>query len=88
MGESGASTPISSLPVTSRVLAILIIEAEQARRGHTNSYIAQKLCITKKVYESKKKNGNFKPEEAKHLVLMYWPISLEYLFAVAEEINF
>jgi DNA-binding XRE family transcriptional regulator len=63
------------------------LEAEQARRNHTNDFVAKKLGISRQSYESKKKNGGFKLKEITKLLSMY-NSAFDYLFsqeAYAEE---
>ena len=35
------------------------LEAEQARKGHINAQVAEKLNMSRRLYEIKKKNGTF-----------------------------
>lgn len=44
------------------------LDAEQARRGLTNSAVAEKLGISRVSYESKKKSGKFYVYEVKSYV--------------------
>lgn len=55
------------------------LAAEQARRKHTNEYIANYLGISRRAYEIKKKNGTFKLREINLLVELY-NVNFEYLF--------
>ena len=56
------------------------LEAEQARQGHTNAYVAEKLGVTRASYEKKKKIGCFKLKECIFLAGIY-KSSLDYLFS-------
>ncbi|MCL2575689.1 MAG: hypothetical protein FWE33_04575 [Defluviitaleaceae bacterium] len=56
------------------------LEAEQARSGHKDAFVAQKLNITSKSYQNKKRYGTFKVSEAEILIKMY-QCEFEYLFA-------
>ena len=56
------------------------LEAEQARRGHTNAFVAEKLGVSRASYEKKKKIGCFKLKECICLANIYMA-SLDYLFS-------
>ena len=56
------------------------LEAEQARNNHSNTFVAQKLSITRQSYEQKKRNGNFKLKEIETLMALY-STRFDYLFA-------
>ena len=56
------------------------LEAEQARRGQTNEYVAQALELSRQSYEAKKKNGNFKLKEILMLLKIY-NATFDYLFS-------
>ncbi len=60
------------------------LEAEQARRGYTNTNMAQKLGISRVSYESKKKTGKFTTIEIKNLCKIF-ECKFDYLFATAED---
>jgi len=55
------------------------LEAEQARYGHTEEYVAEKLGITRQTYLERKQSGLFRRSEALILVGMY-DKPVEYLF--------
>lgn len=55
------------------------LDAEQARRGLTNSAVAEKLGISRVSYESKKKSGKFYVYEAKKLCELF-KCKFDYLF--------
>lgn len=55
------------------------LDAEQARRGLTNSAAAEKLGISRVSYESKKKSGKFYVYEAKKLCELF-KCEFDYLF--------
>nr|WP_319488608.1 hypothetical protein [uncultured Caproiciproducens sp.] len=55
------------------------LDAEQARRGHTNQYVADILEISRVSYESKKKSGKFTVPQIKQLCKMY-DCDFSYLF--------
>lgn len=59
------------------------LDAEQARHGMSNSYVAQKLGISRVSYESKKKSGKFTTIEVKKLCEMF-NSKFDYLFATDE----
>lgn len=56
------------------------LEAEQARNGFTNSDVAEKLNISRRSYETKKKDGNFSRPQIVILMKLF-NCSFEYLFA-------
>ena len=57
------------------------LEAEQARSGHTNAFVAEKLRISRQNYEHKKrKSGDFKLKEVETLLKMY-NAEFGYLFS-------
>lgn len=56
------------------------LNAEQARRGFTNSDVAKKLNISRVSYESKKKSGKFTTMEIKVLCKLF-QCKFDYLFA-------
>jgi len=56
------------------------LEAEQARKGHINAQVAEKLNMSRRLYEIKKKNGTFKFNEIQKLLEMY-DCNFEYLFS-------
>ena len=56
------------------------LEAEQARNGHTNEFIAVKLGITRQTLEKRKKHGGFRLEEINALLTMYGN-DFNYLFS-------
>lgn len=59
------------------------LDAEQARNGHTNQYVAGKLGISRVSYESKKKSGKFTVPQIKYLCGMYH-CDFNYLFDTRE----
>lgn len=59
------------------------LKAEQARRGMTNSDVAEKLGISRTCYESKLRTGNFRVSEAKKLCEVYG-CEFDYLFAALD----
>jgi len=59
------------------------LEAEQARNGHTNEYIAKKLGMSCRTYENKKRSGEFYLQEVKALCKLY-EMPLDYLFYYEE----
>lgn len=60
------------------------LDAEQARWGHSNQFVADELAISRTTYEKKKKSGNFKLPEAKKLCKLY-NCKFEYLFATDDD---
>lgn len=56
------------------------LDAEQARYGLTNSYVAEQLNISRVSYESKKKSGKFTTLEIKALCKLF-RCKFDYLFA-------
>ena len=56
------------------------LEAEQARSGHTNEYVARELSLLRQSYEHKKKTGGFKLIEINRILEIY-NAKFEYLFA-------
>lgn len=59
------------------------LDAEQARKGMTNSDVAQELGISRVSYESKKKTGKFTTFEIKTLCKLF-KSKFDYLFATEE----
>ena len=59
------------------------LEAEQTRCGFTDDYVADRLGITRKAYNSRKISGAFRPAEVAALVEMY-DKSMDYLFGTAD----
>lgn len=59
------------------------LNAEQARFGHTNKYVANYLGISRATYRKKKSNGNFKATEARKLCVLY-DKSFDYLFSIEQ----
>lgn len=59
---------------------LLNLNAEQARRRHSDEYVAQLLKITRQNYLQKKQTGKFKMEEIRVLLKLY-NCKFEYLFA-------
>lgn len=55
------------------------LDAEQSRYGFTNSDMADKLEISRRSYEMKKKNGMFKLSEIVFLLKLF-KCNFEYLF--------
>lgn len=55
------------------------LEAEQARKRHTNAYVSEQLGISRQMYERKKKTGAFKLPEIQKLLDMY-DVEYKYLF--------
>jgi len=62
------------------------LEAEQARSGHANIFVAGVLGISRQSYEHKKKNGSFKLMEIKKLLEMY-SVEFTYLFFTKNSIG-
>lgn len=60
------------------------LEAEQARKGYTNTDMAIKLGISRVSYESKKKTGKFTTFEIKELCKIF-RCKFDYLFATDQE---
>ncbi len=60
------------------------MKAEEAKRGYTNSYVAEKLGISRVSYENKKKSGKFTTFEIKTLCIMF-KCKFDYLFETGEE---
>ena len=60
------------------------LEAEQARKGYTNTDVAQLLGISRVSYEKKKKTGKFTTFEIKKLLKMFG-VKFDYLFYVESE---
>ena len=56
------------------------LDAEQARKQHTNEDVAKILGLSRKTYENKKKYGNFKVTEINTLMVTY-NSTYEYLFS-------
>ena len=59
------------------------LNAEQARQGHSNEYVAKLLDISRQLYERKKNIGRFTVEECRFLCNLYGA-NFEYLFKMAE----
>lgn len=59
------------------------LEAEQARRGYTNTQMAELLGISRVTYENKKKTGMFNRPQIAQLLKIF-NCAFEYLFAVEE----
>jgi len=57
------------------------IETEQARRGHSDESVAEKLGMTGQAYRRCKKSGAFRAEEVVALAEMYEK-SMDYLLTV------
>ena len=55
------------------------LEAEQGRHKMSNQIVADKLGISRKTYEQKKKNGNFSRPQIVRLMGLFG-CSFEYLF--------
>jgi DNA-binding XRE family transcriptional regulator len=60
------------------------LEAEQARNGYTNQYVADFLGISRTSYENKKKSGKFTTREIKLLCKLF-KCKFDYLFEDEEE---
>lgn len=56
------------------------LNAEQGRYGFTNEAMAEKLGISRQVYEYKKEHGTFNVSESQKLCEIFG-VSFEYLFA-------
>ena len=56
------------------------LEAEQARNMHTNEYVANKLGMSRQLYEKKKKSGSFKQTDIERLLAIYGA-TYKYLFS-------
>lgn len=60
------------------------LEAEQKRKGFTNSQMAELLGVSRVTYEAKKKNGMFnRPQIA--ILLQTFSCTFEYLFEVGNQ---
>lgn len=59
------------------------LNAEQARHGYTNTYVAKELGISRVSYENKKKTGKFTTPEIKRLCKMFGR-GFDYLFETEE----
>lgn len=59
------------------------LDAEQARKGVTNSDMAEVLGISRVSYENKKKTGKFTTFEIKTLC-KYFKCKFDYLFSTEE----
>lgn len=59
------------------------LDAEQARKGLTNSDVAEKLGISRVSYENKKKSGKFTTFEIKALCKLFG-CKFDYLFSTSE----
>ena len=59
------------------------LDAEQARKGLTNSDVAEKLGISRVSYESKKKSGKFTTFEIKALCKLF-SCKFDYLFSTEQ----
>lgn len=55
------------------------LDAEQARKGMSNSEVAEYLEISRTSYEKKKKNGNFRLKEINKLLYLF-NSTFDYLF--------
>lgn len=60
------------------------LEAEQARKGYTNSDVAKLLGISRVSYENKKKTGKFTTFEIKILCKTF-NVKFDYLFEEVRE---
>lgn len=60
------------------------LDAEQARKGYTNSDVASRLGISRVSYENKKKTGKFTTFEIK-LLCKIFKCKFDYLFATEQE---
>ena len=60
------------------------LDAEQARNWHCNRCVAERLNLSQKAYENKKKTGNFKLKEMELLLELY-EAPFEYLFALEDK---
>lgn len=56
------------------------LDAEQARRKYTNTFMAEHLGLSRSSYERKKANGCFWMSECKKLCALF-NCEFEYLFA-------
>ena len=59
------------------------LDAEQARKGLTNSDVAEKLGISRVSYENKKKCGKFTTFEIKALCQLF-SCKFDYLFSTEQ----
>lgn len=57
------------------------LEAEQARNGHTNEFLAKKLGVSRQTLERKKRVGDFRLSEINILLSIYGS-DYNYLFSV------
>ena len=55
------------------------LKAEQARKGYSNGYVAEKLGMSRSNYETKCRNGRFRVSEARVLCQMF-DADFNYLF--------
>ena len=60
------------------------LNAEQARYGHSDSYVANQLGISRSGYGAKKKTGKFITPEIKKLCSLYGA-DFNYLFESANQ---
>ena len=60
------------------------LEAEQARKGYTNSDVANLLGISRVSYENKKKTGKFTTFEIKILCKTF-NVKFDYLFSTEDK---
>ena len=59
------------------------LDAEQARKGHSNAFVADMMGISRVSFENKKKTGKFTAKECKKLCTFY-NSTFEYLFYTNE----
>lgn len=59
------------------------LKAEQARKGYSNGYVAEKLGMSRSNYETKCRNGRFRVSEARALCQMF-DADFNYLFEPAD----
>jgi len=62
------------------------LQAEQARKGHTNEYLAKLLGITRHTLKKRKTIGDFKLNEITMLLSLYTS-DFDYLFANEQKIS-
>lgn len=60
------------------------LEAEQARRGMSNTQVAEHLSMSRGTYESKKKTGKFNLSEIVKLLELF-DSTFNYLFETNQE---
>ena len=59
------------------------LKAEQARKGYSNGFVAEKLGMSRSNYETKCRNGRFRVSEARALCQLF-NADFDYLFEPAD----